>query len=152
MEAVIQTAQKNADVLKMLNIHIGMGLQGESCEDRSIEIQIKIAGIDAEFKQMLSKISSDTVESIDEDKASELMSEKQRLQHQLEQFSNIEQKRESAQSRLDEIYTILEGMKNHPMEYDDHIIRQILECVIVETKDEIKVVFVGGLEVRKELK
>lgn len=80
------------------------------------------------------------------------MNEKQKLGQQLEQFSNTEQKRESAKSRLDEIYTILDGMKNHPMEYDDQIIRQIIECVIVESKDTIKVVFVGGLEVIQQLK
>lgn len=37
------------------------------------------------------------------------------------------------------------------MEYDDEIVRQILECIIVESKDEIKVVFVGGFEVREQL-
>lgn len=35
--------------------------------------------------------------------------------------------------------------------YDDRIIRQSLESVIVESKDRIKVVFVGGLEVAQEL-
>lgn len=42
-------------------------------------------------------------------------------------------------------------MQNHPMEYDDEIVRQILECVVVESKNEIKVVFVGGLEVCEQL-
>ena len=31
--------------------------------------------------------------------------------------------------------------------YDDQIIRQILECVVVETKEKIKIVFIGGLEI-----
>lgn len=30
---------------------------------------------------------------------------------------------------------------------DDQIIRQILECVVVESKEKIKVVFAGGLEI-----
>lgn len=42
-------------------------------------------------------------------------------------------------------------MQNHPMEYDDEIVRQILECVVVESKNEIKVVFVDGLEVCEQL-
>ncbi len=41
---------------------------------------------------------------------------------------------------------ILDGMKNHPLTYDDSIMCQILECVVVESKDMIKVVFVNGLE------
>lgn len=101
---------------------------------------------------MLQKISTNTVDSFDESRVSERISEKQRLGQQLEQFSNAEQKRESAKSRLEEIYTILDGMKNHPMEYDDQIIRQIIEYVIIESKAEIKVVFVGDLEVKQQLK
>lgn len=33
----------------------------------------------------------------------------------------------------------------------DRIVRQLLECVVVESKESIKVVFVGGLEVREQL-
>ena len=79
------------------------------------------------------------------------MNEKQRLTMQLEQYANARQKRESAKSRLDQIFTILDGMQNHPMEYDDQIVRQIIENVVVESKDEISVVFIGGLEVREQL-
>ena len=79
------------------------------------------------------------------------MSEKQQLTVQLEQYMNIQCKRENAKSRLDQIFTILDGMQNHPMEYDDQIVRQILECVIVESKETIKVVFVGGMELRQQL-
>lgn len=67
------------------------------------------------------------------------MNAKNKLLGQLEQISTSKQKRESAKSILDEIYTILDGLKNHPLTYDDQIIRQILECVIVESKDQIKV-------------
>ncbi len=72
---------------------------------------------------------------------------KQRLAVQFEQYAAMRQKRESAKSRLDEIYTILDGLQNHPMEYDDKLIRQIIECVVVESKEKIKVVFIGGTEI-----
>lgn len=79
------------------------------------------------------------------------MNEKNKLLGQLKQIGNAKQKRENAKSRLDEIYTTLDGLKNHPLTYDDQIIRQILECVIVESKEQIKVVFVGGLEATEQL-
>lgn len=151
-ETVMQAAKQNAEALQMLKIHIGMGMQDESSEDKSIEMQIRIAEIDTEFKQMLEKISSDSTETFDENRVSELMDEKQQLMQQLEQYSNAEQKRENEKSKLDEIFMILEGLKNHPIEYDDQIIRQILECVIVESKEEIKVVFKNGLEVKHQIK
>ena len=151
MTAIIDTAKQNADVLKTLKLHIGMGLDQNDTKDKSLDIQIRIAEIDTEFKSMLKAISADTVEAFDEAKATELMNEKSRLEQQLAQYADAQQKRENAKSRLDEIYTILDGLKNHPLTYDDQIIRQILECVVVEFKEKIKVVFVGGLEIKQKL-
>lgn len=37
------------------------------------------------------------------------------------------------------------------MEFDNQLLRQILECVIIESKEQIKVVFIGGLEVTEPL-
>ena len=62
-----------------------------------------------------------------------------------------EQHRQNTASRLDNIFTILDGMKNHPLAYDDAVIRQILQCVIVESKEKIKVVFIGGMEVKAKV-
>ena len=152
MTAIIDTAKQNADVLKTLKLHIGMGLEQKDTEDKSLDIQIRIAEIDAEFHKMLKAISDDTVEAFDEAKATELMNEKSRLQQRLAQYADSQQKRENAKFRLDEIYTILDGLKNHPLTYDDQIIRQILECVVVESKEKIKVVFVGGFEVEQEIR
>lgn len=151
MNAIIATAKQNIEVLKTLKLHIGMGLDAEETEDKSLDIQIRIAEIDAEFKAMLQAVSAQTADNFDDNRATTLMNEKNKLLGQLEQISATKQKRENAKSRLDEIYTILDGLKNHPLTYDDQIIRQILECVIVESKEQIKVVFVGGLEVTEPL-
>lgn len=151
MRAVLRTAKQNAEVLQTLKLHIGMGLESESAEDKCLDIQIRIAEIDAEFKQMLKAVSSENADAFDEGRLTALMNEKQRLTQQMEQYANAQQKRENAKSRLDQIFTILDGMQNHPMEYDDRMVRQILEGVVVESKDTIKVVFVGGLEVREQL-
>lgn len=151
MNAVMTTAKQNIEVLKTLKLHIGMGLDAEETEDKSLDIQIRIAEIDAEFKAMVQAISAQTADNFDDNRATALMNEKNKLFGQLEQISAANQKRESVKSRLDEIYTILNGLKNHPLNYDDQIIRQILECVVVESKEKIKVVFVGGLELEQTL-
>lgn len=103
------------------------------------------------FKEMLNSVSSDTVETFDEAKAATLLREKNELQEKLTQIANEEQHRNNAKSRIEGIYSILDGLSNHPMEYNDQIVRQILECVIVESKEQIKVVFAGGLEVIAQL-
>lgn len=100
---------------------------------------------------MLKAIAADNVEAFDEGKAKALMDEKAKLQIQLDRIADTKQKRENAKSRLDEIFVILEALANHPISYDDQIVRQILESVVVESKERIKVVFIGGLEVTQLL-
>lgn len=151
MKAIGRTAMQNAEVLRTLKLHIGMGLDMSETEDKSLDIQIRIAEIEAEFKAMLNAVSSETLETFDEGKATALMNEKNNLQQQLAQISERKQKRANVKTRLDDIFTILDGLKNHPMEYDDRIVRQIIECIVVESKEQIKIVFVGGLEVLQEL-
>lgn len=151
MNAVLRTAKQNADVLRTLKLHIGMGLDISDSEDTSLDKQIRIAEIDTEFNAMLAAVSSDNADAFNEARAKELMEEKSNLQGQLAQIADRKQKRENVKSRLDEIYTILDGLKNHPIQYDDKIVRQIIECVVVESKERIKVVFLGGLTVTEQL-
>lgn len=146
MTAIMETSNQNTGVLRTLKLHIGVGLQGKSSKDNSIDLQAQIAEIDAEFKKMLDRVSTETVEAFDEETATRLMNKKSRLQQQLDNIVDAEQRRENAKSRLDDIYTILDGIKNRPMEYDDQIVRQLLECIVVDSKEQITVIFKGGLK------
>ena len=100
---------------------------------------------------MLRAIATDTVEDFDEQKATALMVEKNALEQQLAQYDNAQQEKGNSKTRLDEIFTILEGLENQPMEYDDRLVRQVLECVVVESKEKIKLIFAGGLEVEQTI-
>lgn len=146
MTAIMETANQNTEVLRTLKLHIGMGLEGEKSNDNSLDLQVRIAEIDAEFRKMLDRVSTETVEAFDEETATRLMNEKSRLQQQLDNIADAEQRRENAKSRLDDIYTILDGIKNRPMEYDDQIVRQLLECIVVDSKEQVTVIFKGGLK------
>jgi len=151
MRAILKTAKQNTDVLQTLKLHIGMGLHADISEGNPLDLQIRIAEISAEFKAMLDAVASNNVDAFDDVRAKELMDEKARLQEQLGRIAGSEQNRDDTKSRLDQIFTILDGLANHPMEYDDQIVRQILECVVVESKEQIKVVFSDGLEVIESL-
>ena len=128
-----------------------MELASGSAEDKSMDAQIRIAQLDAEIKKMLNAVSAENVWNFDEVRLTELAVEKHNLQKQLDDYAAVRQKRESTKSRLDKIFTILDGLQNHPMEYDDRLVRQMLECVVVESKEQIKVVFAGGFEVTQRL-
>ena len=98
------------------------------------------------IKAMLHAIASDTLDAFDEEKVAHLMSEKSELHGKLVLLDKSKRSQEFAESGLDEICTILDGLKNHPMTYDDQIVRQILERVVVESKEKIKEIFKGGME------
>ncbi|MCI5682819.1 MAG: recombinase family protein, partial [Clostridiales bacterium] len=146
MTAIMETANQNTEVLRTLKLHIGMGLEGEKSNDNSLDLQVRIAEIDAEFRKMIDRVSTETVEAFDEETATRLMNEKSRLQQKLDNIADAEQRRENAKSRLDDIYTILDSIKNRPMEYDDQIVRQLLECIVVDSKEQVTVIFKGGLK------
>ena len=152
MEAIRRIAMQNTDVLNTLKLHIGMGLEGAVREDKSLDIQVRIAEINAEFKRMLDAVSADMAEgSFNEERMTELMLEKRKLENEFNQYVGAQQKWNVAKNRLDEIVTVLEGLANHPMTFDDQLIRQILECIVVESKETIKIIFIGGLEVSQPL-
>ena len=114
--------------------------------------QIRIAQIDKEFNDILNTVTAENPESLLTDPRIEaMMNEKRMLEQRLAEYSAAEQHYKNAMSRLDNIFTVLDGMKNHPLTFDNEIIRKILQCVIVESKDKIKVVFIGGLEVEAEV-
>lgn len=151
MNAIMSVAKQNIDVLKLLKMHIGMGMDGFQSEDTNFDIQTRIMQIDMEFKTMLDAIAADTIEAFDEGKATRLMNEKSELQSKLAQLDKSKHSQECAESRMNEICTILDGLENHPMAYDDQIVRQLLERVVVESKAQIRVIFAGGMEVIQTL-
>lgn len=152
MDAVLRTAQIDLNVLQTLKQHIQLGLGARAEEDKSVEIQIRIAQIDQEFKNLLSSVTAENQQELLTDpRITDLMTEKRQLEKELAEYVAAEQHRQNTASRLDNIFTILDGMKNHPLAYDDAVIRQILQCVIVESKEKIKVVFIGGMEVKAKV-
>lgn len=154
--AIVQAVQNNigkcSEVLEKLKQHIRIGLSGEETEDKTIDIQIEIARLDKEYADLLNRITSDmkNAEAL-ESQLEEIVLKKHSLQKELQIYENSSSRQANTKTRLDEISQIIEGLKYHPMEFNDVIIRQIIDCVIVESKKKIKVVFVGGYEVEQEL-
>lgn len=116
-----------------------------------MDVQIRIAQIDAEFSAMLDAVSAENGGGIDEAHVTALMEEKQRLIEQLAQQADARQAQEGLRSRLDEVYAALDALQNHPLAYDDYLVRQTLSRVIAVSKHLIRVAFPGGLEVEQEV-
>lgn len=146
-DAIMKMAKENAEVLKILKSHIAMGLNADSIQDNSIDLQIRIAEIDAEFSKLITATNTENENDDDREAVIEkLLTEKSQLKKQLEEIKLLKKNKELTISRLDEIYSTIDLLRNHPLTYDDQIVREILECVVVESKEQIKVVFKGGYD------
>lgn len=148
MDAILKMSKENTEVLKILKSHIAMGLNADDINDNSIELQIRIAEIDAEWNKIINDTTIENENDSDREFIMEkLLTEKNQLKKQLEEIETLKMNKQLTISRFDEIYSVIDLLRNHPITYDDQIVREILECVVVESKEKIKVVFKGGFEV-----
>ena len=151
MDAVKATAMQNTNLLKILKTHIAMNIECDDNEDRIIEIKVRLAEIDLKFKKILSTLSVDLESNTYAESAiADLMLEKRSLENELNQYTGNESK-SSTESKLSEIEHIAHIIEKQPLRYDDVLIRQILECVVVQSKTQIKIVFKDGTEVEQSL-
>ena len=152
MEAVKATAMQNTSLFQTLKTHIAMNLECDCFEDRVIDIEVRIAEINSEFKKLLASLSVDLdTNKRTEDAITELMLEKRKLENELIEFEKVG-KTEYPEAKLKEISRITRLLENQPLRFDDMLIRQILECVVVQSKDLMKVIFKDGTEINQPIK
>lgn len=151
INAITTAANQNAELLKILQRHIAVEIDIENISSEAKEIQIKIAKIEETFKNMLNAVSSDNADEFDEKQAKKLIEEKTSLEKKLANLAETEQKGEDAKKRVEDIVIVMDGLKNHPLKYEDKLVRQVIEYIVVESKEKIKVVFKGGFEIEQSL-
>ena len=110
--------------------------------DGIIQRQRRIAEIEKVIDD-LARLNSDEAQSGELDyKFSELYAELYSVKDELEEM-------QSGASALDgdmlnEMREVVTGLKNHPVEYDDKVVRQLIDCIKVMSADTIKICFKDG--------
>lgn len=66
------------------------------------------------------------------------------LKDELAEIEKQQAKLNKSSDTLDEISVILEGLKNHPVEYDDQAVRQLISCIKVISAEQIEIQFKDG--------
>ncbi len=151
LSAIQELAQSGGTVLDTLKLHIAMGLDVQDGQDEENSIMIRLKEIQVEIRKMISEVSANTVESFYDTQIQSLALEQAELQTRLEDIRGKKQRQAIKQSRLKDIYTIVDGLKNHPLEYDDELIRQLIDTIVVLSKNMIRIVFKGGLEIDQKI-
>ena len=104
MDAIQQVAMEDADVLKVLKEHIAMGIGAENKEEITVELELRVAQIDAEFKAMIDSVSADTIDGVDEARMQQLLIEKNKLMEKLNQIAMSKEQDKKAGERMNTIF------------------------------------------------
>lgn len=146
MRAISESATENIEVLDVLKQHIAMGLMVEEDNiDNSLEYQIRLNDLNKQYNELLGKIKfGDENTSNIEQMLEQVIKEKREIQNRLDQYKKQQESVKKAKSRLDEIYDVIDILKNHPMSYDDYIVRQVIDCIKVIDVNTIQIMLKSG--------
>lgn len=110
--------------------------------DGIIQRQRRISEIEKVIDD-LARLNSDEAQSGELDyKFSELYAELYSVKDELEEMQNGTSALDG--DMLNEMREVVTGLKNHPVEYDDKVVRQLIDCIKVMSADTIKICFKDG--------
>ena len=110
--------------------------------DGIIQRQRRIAEIEKVIDD-LARLNSDEAQSGELDyKFSELYAELYSVKDELEEMQSGASAIDG--DMLNEMREVVIGLKNHPVEYDDKVVRQLIDCIKVMSADMIKICFKDG--------
>ena len=139
------------DIVRILKANIGTVLECQGQEE-IISIENRLKEIDAVRNDLISLIASG---GCDEDKLdsefAKLYQEEQQLSERLETLKSQNKTSAETQAKLNKIMDMIENEKFELETFDNVLIRKLIECVKVLSKNEILVIFKGGYEVKTEM-
>lgn len=149
-EAITQKAHmENADVDRICR-HIKM-YQHNQDTSSIFQKQERLKTIQEHINQ-LTDMDSEAVQNGDFDTQFEsLYAEMYAIKDELDEFEKSKSKIETATDSIEEMTAVMQGLKNHPVEYNDLVVRQLIECVKVISKDTLHVYFKDGIKIEAKM-
>ena len=111
----------------------------------------RIQEIDQQTSNLLFLVARSEDASIYEGKFKALKEEKQALQTELESLQRTSHLDAEAQNRIQKVWDCIQNTPTDFTQYDDDLVRRIVEQVIVYSKEKIVVKFVGGYSVKMQV-
>ena len=137
------------DVAKVLKSAADTVLSGSN-DDEIKQIKQRLKDIDQARNDFVNLIATGACasDSLD-DEFSRLYSEEEQLSQKL---LSLKAQGEAEQNELaDDIKAVIDNSSFELQQYDDILVRKVVECVKILSKDEISITFKGGYEVKSEL-
>ena len=151
MESIRLVAMENSDLFATLKKHIAMQIKEEFKHDEVMLMQVRKSEIDIEYSKLIEMITIDEEKNYSViQRLTELLTEKNEIEEKLNQFSS-KSKANVNQTKIDDISKISNILKNQPLIYSDECVRGLIQCIVAESKEEIKIVFKDGKEVNQPI-
>ena len=132
-------------ILEMLKSLIGTGMQSDGDGEDIYVLRQRLLSIESEANALFELESQDGDQGNYEEKIIALYSEKAAIKAKLEQIQADERHAGNEQARLNEVLAGMNQFRHNPISFDDVVIRQMVECVRVLSKDRLLVRFqIGG--------
>ena len=137
------TKKANSEEINIGGIMNHIESFGSRCDtDGIIQRQRRIAEIEKVIDD-LARLNSDEAQSGELDyKFSELYAELYSVKDEIEEMQSDVSALDG--DMLNEMREVVTGLKNHPVEYDDKVVRQLIDCIKVMSADMIKICFKDG--------
>ena len=149
-EAITQKAQREGADMNRIRRHIELYQSGLDRSD-VLQKQERLKVIQAHIDE-LTRLDSEAAQNGDFDAQFEsLFSEMYAIKDELAEAEKSKTKLETAADSLEEMTAVMEGLKNHPVEYNDLAVRQLIECVKVVSADTLHIYFKDGVMTEAKL-
>lgn len=149
-EAITKKAQmENADVDRIRR-HIELYKNNQDTSG-ILAKQERLKTIQEHINQ-LTDMDSEAAQNGDFDKQFEsLYAEMYAIKDELEKIEKSKSKIETAADSIEEMTAVMQGLKNHPVEYNDQAVRQLIECIKVISKDKLHIYFKDGIKIEAQM-
>ena len=145
-KAITQKAHmENTDVDRICR-HIEM----YQCSQDTSSILAKQERLKAiqEHINQLTNMDSEAAQNGDFDAQFEnLYAEMYAIKDELYEIEKSKFKIETTADSIEEMTAVMRGLKNHPVEYNDIVVRQLIECIKVISKDTLHIYFKDGIKI-----
>ena len=145
-------AEDESTYLTLMKATIGeaIGINGGS-----EEIDLLTRRIDALNKRMLDLVNETVAAGKDvessEDEFKDISDQIEQLNRRIAAIQESIHKDGSRQARLEEIQNIIAERNANETQYDDSIVRQMIECIKVHNDGKLTIIFGGGYEIEETL-
>lgn len=149
-EAITQKAQmEKADVARIRK-HIEI-YQNSQDTSGILAKQERLKTIQEHINQ-LTDMDSEAAQNGDFDAQFEsLYAEMYAIKDELDEIEKSKSKIETTDDSIKEMTAIMQGLKNHPVEYNDLVVRQLIECIKVISKDTLHIYFKDGIKIETKM-